>query len=211
MRFDIEIGGRTRQVVVTRTSGGFMVSVDGAAWPVNVARIDRHTLSLLIDRKVRLTPDPTGDREVRREPDSARNGVTSAGVTSVDVTSVVSDFSRTSHEVTIVPDAAAGRLTVRVGASLVSVGLNDRRGPSRKEDSGRQATGPQRLVAAMPGKVVRVLASPGDVVRAGQGLIVLEAMKMENELRAPRDGTVTAVHAREGMSVDAGTLLVVIA
>lgn len=206
MRFDIEIGGRTRQVVVTRTSGGFMVSVDGAAWPVNVARIDRHTLSLLIDRRVRPKPDTTADREVRRERDSARNGVTSAGVTSV-----VSDFSRTSHEVTIVPDAAAGRLTVRVGASLVSVGLNDRRGPSRKEDSGRQATGPQRLVAAMPGKVVRVLASPGDVVRAGQGLIVLEAMKMENELRAPRDGTVTAVHVREGISVDAGTLLVVIA
>ncbi|MBI4486549.1 MAG: acetyl-CoA carboxylase biotin carboxyl carrier protein subunit, partial [Acidobacteria bacterium] len=100
---------------------------------------------------------------------------------------------------------------VRVGASLVSVGLNDRRGPSRKEDSGRQATGPQRLLAAMPGKVVRVLASPGDVVHAGQGLIVLEAMKMENELRAPRDGTVTAVHVREGISVDAGTLLVVIA
>ncbi len=169
MQFDIEIGGRTRQVAVTRAGGGFIVSVDGAAWPVNVARIDRHTLSLLI-----------GERHI-------------------------------SHEVSVVPDAAAGRLTVRVGASLVSVGLNDRRGPSRKDDSGRPATGPQRVVAAMPGKVVRVLASPGDVVRASQGLIVLEAMKMENELRAPRDGTVTAVHVREGMSVDAGTLLVVIA
>jgi len=73
------------------------------------------------------------------------------------------------------------------------------------------ATGPQRVVAPMPGKVVRVLVKPGDPVRARQGLVVIEAMKMENELRAARDGTVTEVQAREAMSVEAGTLLVVIA
>jgi biotin carboxyl carrier protein len=63
----------------------------------------------------------------------------------------------------------------------------------------------------MPGKIVRVLVKPGDPVRARQGLVVIEAMKMENELRAARDGTVTEVQAREAMSVDAGTVLVVIA
>jgi biotin carboxyl carrier protein len=66
-------------------------------------------------------------------------------------------------------------------------------------------------VAPMPGKIVRVLVEPGDRVRARQALVVIEAMKMENELRAARDGTVAEVQAREEMSVDAGTLLVVIA
>jgi biotin carboxyl carrier protein len=62
----------------------------------------------------------------------------------------------------------------------------------------------------MPGKVVRVLVKSGDLVRARQPLVVVEAMKMENELRAQRDGTVADVQAREGQSVDAGALLVVV-
>jgi biotin carboxyl carrier protein len=62
----------------------------------------------------------------------------------------------------------------------------------------------------MPGKVVRVLVKPGDLVSARQAVVVVEAMKMENELRASREGTVTEVHAHEGISVDAGALLIVI-
>ncbi|MBZ5555810.1 MAG: acetyl-CoA carboxylase biotin carboxyl carrier protein subunit [Acidobacteriia bacterium] len=62
----------------------------------------------------------------------------------------------------------------------------------------------------MPGKVVRVLVAPGETVKARQPLVVVEAMKMENELRAGRDGTVSEIHAREGVSVDAGALLIVI-
>jgi biotin carboxyl carrier protein len=68
--------------------------------------------------------------------------------------------------------------------------------------------GPARLVAPMPGKVVRVLVAPGDPVAAGDGLVVVEAMKMENELRAGRAGRVAAVHVREGQPVDGGALLV---
>jgi glutaconyl-CoA/methylmalonyl-CoA decarboxylase subunit gamma len=62
----------------------------------------------------------------------------------------------------------------------------------------------------MPGKVVRVLVRPGDAVRARQPLVVVEAMKMENELRAGRDGTIAEIHAKEGSSVDAGALLIII-
>ena len=62
----------------------------------------------------------------------------------------------------------------------------------------------------MPGKIVRVLVKPGDAVQVRQPLVVVEAMKMENEIRAGRDGTVGEVHAQEGASVEAGTLLVVI-
>jgi biotin carboxyl carrier protein len=62
----------------------------------------------------------------------------------------------------------------------------------------------------MPGKIVRVFVRPGDTVTARQPLVVVEAMKMENELRAGRAGTVAEVHAREGASVEAGALLIVI-
>jgi biotin carboxyl carrier protein len=76
--------------------------------------------------------------------------------------------------------------------------------------AGGAASGPQRVTAPMPGKVVRVLVKPGDAVAARQPVVVVEAMKMENELRAGREGTVSDVQVREGMSVDAGALLLVI-
>ena len=70
------------------------------------------------------------------------------------------------------------------------------------------AAGPAPLVAPMPGLIVRVTVQPGDAVQAGQGLVVMEAMKMENELRAPSAGTVRAVHAAPGTAVDKGAVLV---
>jgi pyruvate carboxylase subunit B len=62
----------------------------------------------------------------------------------------------------------------------------------------------------MPGRAVRVLVDVGDRVRARQGLVVIEAMKMENELRSPRDGVVAEVCVQPGTAVDAGAVLVVI-
>lgn len=83
-------------------------------------------------------------------------------------------------------------------------------GRQKQEGSAAAASGPQRVTAPMPGKVVRVLVRPGDDVKARQGLVVVEAMKMENELRAARDGRVRDVAVAEGQSVDAGTVLLVI-
>jgi biotin carboxyl carrier protein len=74
----------------------------------------------------------------------------------------------------------------------------------------RKASGPARVTAPMPGKVVRVLVAPEEMVQAGQGLVVVEAMKMENELKAPRAGRVRQVPVREGQPVDAGALLAVV-
>jgi pyruvate carboxylase subunit B len=70
--------------------------------------------------------------------------------------------------------------------------------------------GPAPVRAPMPGLIVRVNVKVGDTVQAGQGIVVMEAMKMENELRASRGGTVAEVLVREGISVDAGALLLVI-
>jgi biotin carboxyl carrier protein len=68
--------------------------------------------------------------------------------------------------------------------------------------------GPAPLLAPMPGLVVRVLVSEGETVEPGQGLVVVEAMKMENELRAASAGRVATVHARPGSPVEKGTLLI---
>ena len=62
----------------------------------------------------------------------------------------------------------------------------------------------------MPGKVVKVLVKAGDTVIAGQGVVVVEAMKMENELRAPLGGVVLDISAREGQAVEAGQTLATI-
>ena len=72
------------------------------------------------------------------------------------------------------------------------------------------AHGKASITAPMPGKVVRVLVAVDMKVAAGQGIVVVEAMKMQNELKAPRDGRVTAVKVRENDSVNAGAVLAVI-
>jgi pyruvate carboxylase subunit B len=70
------------------------------------------------------------------------------------------------------------------------------------------AKGPRPVIAPMPGMVVRVEVSEGDTVRAGQGVVIVEAMKMENELKAEGPGVVTRVHVREGEAVEKDQRLV---
>ena len=85
----------------------------------------------------------------------------------------------------------------------------DERTRAIRELSGASAKagGPRHLNAPMPGLIVRVAVKEGDAVRAGQGLVVMEAMKMENELRAASDGVVKRVAAIPGTAVEKGTLL----
>jgi biotin carboxyl carrier protein len=73
-----------------------------------------------------------------------------------------------------------------------------------------RATGPVRLLAPMPGKLVRLLVAADQEVAAGQGLLVMEAMKMENELKAPRAGRVREIHVAERQAVETGALLLVL-
>jgi biotin carboxyl carrier protein len=115
-----------------------------------------------------------------------------------------------SHDITIVSEPASGRLVVSLAGVSVPVALNRRRRPHREEGSGGAGSGPDRMVAPMPGKVVRLLVKLGDLVRKRQPVIVVEAMKMENELRASQDGTVAELHVKEGQSVEAGALLLVV-
>lgn len=73
---------------------------------------------------------------------------------------------------------------------------------------GAQVTGPAQLKAPMPGLVARILVEVGQRVEAGAGVVVLEAMKMENELRAPHGGVVRALPAQPGQAVEKGQVLV---
>ena len=117
---------------------------------------------------------------------------------------------RRSYEVAVASSRAGGELRVHVGSAAVTVGVDGRRGIRRKDDDVPTQAGPLEVRASMPGRVVTILVKRGDVVRAGQGVVVIEAMKMENELRAARGGTVVEVRALEAASVEAGALLVVI-
>lgn len=70
--------------------------------------------------------------------------------------------------------------------------------------------GPKKLIAPMPGKVVRVLAREGEIVDSGAGILVVEAMKMQNEIKSPKKGTIQKVLVREGAPVNAGDVLAIV-
>ena len=82
--------------------------------------------------------------------------------------------------------------------------------PSTALGTSRGTGGPQQISAPMPGKIVKLLVKPGDRVEPRQGLVVVEAMKMENELRARSAGTVAEVRAVEGTTVEAGAILMIL-
>jgi len=113
-----------------------------------------------------------------------------------------------SYEVKVA-SGANGFVQVDVGGRRATVEVRDPRSFSRNRQAGI-GQGRQTISAPMPGKVVRVLIREGDVVGAGAGLVVVEAMKMQNELKAPKAGKVTRLSAKEGDTVTAGEPLVVI-
>ncbi len=106
-------------------------------------------------------------------------------------------------------EETADALVVVIDGRRFEIEARDPRRFFRKR-TGAGADGIQTIAAPMPGKVVRVLAAVGDEVAAGQGLLVVEAMKMQNELKAPRAGRVLAMSAAEGATVAAGETLATI-
>lgn len=99
--------------------------------------------------------------------------------------------------------------TIRVNGRAFSVDVFDPRA-MRSRKTGGAGEGRQNIAAMMPGKVVRVLVAQGDAIEAGQGLIVVEAMKMQNEMKSPKAGRVVEVKAKPDATVAAGEVLMVI-
>ena len=116
------------------------------------------------------------------------------------------------HRVVARRGSTRGRYTLWLDGFRYEVEALDERLRAIRELTGASAgpSGPAPLIAPMPGMIVRVAVQVGDRVEVGQGLVVMEAMKMENELRATAAGTVTSVLATLGTAVDKGAILVVL-
>jgi biotin carboxyl carrier protein len=103
-----------------------------------------------------------------------------------------------------------GELHLVIGSARYAVDVQDPRSlRTRRATAGAEA-GPQKITAPMPGKIVRISVAVGDEVKAGQGIIVMEAMKMQNEMKSPKDGRVQKILTSEGSTVNPGDTLAII-
>jgi biotin carboxyl carrier protein len=105
---------------------------------------------------------------------------------------------------------AGGSFAVIVRGQSFDVSVIDPKRLRSGQGDGAHHTGAAEIVSPMPGKIVRVLVKPGDQVEAGAGVVVVEAMKMQNEMKAPKAGVVVSINAKEGATVSAGDVLAVI-
>ncbi len=99
---------------------------------------------------------------------------------------------------------------VTVRGRLFHLAAEDERTRLLAESAGAVLTGPQTVMAEMPGKIVKVEVAVGDTVSEGQGIVIVEAMKMENQIPSPIDGVVTEMAVSEGDAVEAGQTLFVV-
>ena len=109
-----------------------------------------------------------------------------------------------------VEQKSADTFAVVLHGRYYEIALTDPKRLRSGQNSGSHHSGAAEIVSPMPGKIVRLLVKPGDEVEAGAGIIVVEAMKMQNEMKAPKSGTVISINAEEGATVSAGQVLAVI-
>ena len=137
-------------------------------------------------------------------------GVFSVLLAGAPCTAAPGDSSRVSRSVTVrIASKSEQQLEVWVGTQRHTASIADARDRSPKAKK-ISAAGPIEIRAQMPGRVIKLLAELNASVRAGQGVIVVEAMKMQNEMKSPKDGMVSKILVSEGAAVAAGETLVVI-
>lgn len=145
------------------------------------------------------------DRSRMQAAIDGRKIVTDTVVVSPGVYSIL--LNGRSFEVTV--EKSGEGWLVRTAGREFQIEYLDPRSWRRMRGGSIELEGRQQVTAPMPGKIVRVLAVPGQKVAAGQGLLVIEAMKMHNEIRSPKSGTVDRL-VREGQTVNAGEILAVV-
>ena len=186
MIYEVAIGDRVRTVGIVRKGGLLHIDLDGHLHIVDARRVNDSIVSMLVQFDGAAGPARSIDAAFATQPTgSARSGQA---------------------------QPVAGDFDVHLDGRTIPVQIRPAGSFGRQKKSGVGPAGPglQRITSPMPGKVVRVLVKAGDEVKARQGLVVVEAMKMENELRAARDGRVREVSVEEGQSVDAGTPLLIV-
>jgi biotin carboxyl carrier protein len=107
-------------------------------------------------------------------------------------------------------ERAGETLQVALHGAIHECIVSDPRSLRARKKLGVADSGEQKLTASMPGKVVRIMAAVGDLIKAGQGILVIEAMKMQNEVRSPKDGQLKKLLAGQGANVVAGEVLAII-
>lgn len=196
MTCDVETRGGKRTIQVRRRGSEWELTLDGRILNVDVTAIAGR-LSLLVG------PPPSPDGF----PPSPGGFGAASGETGAQLKSAGRPAN--SYEVAVERRSNGERIVyVNGGAVPVSI-VDPREQLTRRRSAVAPDAGPRSIVSPMPGRIVKVLVSEGDTVAAQQGLIVVEAMKMENELRAPRAGRVTSVKVGEGKSVERGAVLIV--
>ncbi len=114
-----------------------------------------------------------------------------------------------AYEVRVEP--VPGGVRIHAGTLEFRAEIEDPRAWRGRHGGALEVEGRQQVIAPMPGKVVRLLVSQGQKVEAGEGLMVVEAMKMQNEIRSPKSGIVERIVVAEGQAVNAGEPLVIVA
>jgi biotin carboxyl carrier protein len=167
----------------------FEIDIDGRTRSVSVERISGQRFRVTVDGRL-------------HDIDAERVGAFQWSL-------LVDGEAGVSREIGVAPSGRRGEMLVALEGRTVAVGLNSRR-TGRGSGDIEGVDGEVTVSAPMPGRVLRILVAPGDEVAPRQAVAVVEAMKMENELRSPKAGRVKDVCAAPGTSVEAGRALVVI-
>lgn len=166
----------------------FDVSVNGKPWKVAI--------------------EPTGhDGRYTVTVKGKRRDVDAAWI-DADTLSLIDTRSGTAHEIALTEQR--GTVEVAVGGKTFRTVAEKRGQTPLLRPRPIAGSDPVPVLAPMPGRVVRVLVAVGDTVTTQQAVVVVEAMKMENELRAPRDGVVAKVLVQEGAAIDTGAVLLIV-
>jgi len=123
-----------------------------------------------------------------------------------DVLSLLID----GHAYEVKREQTATDLHLWVGSTRFAIEIHDPRSLRARRGSAQDEKGPRKIVAPMPGRVVRLLVGENAEVEAGQGIVVVEAMKMQNEIKSPKKGIVKKITAAAGAAVNAGDVLAIV-
>ena len=179
---EIELDGARRRVALRRAGDGWIAGIDGREVEVSVVEVGGRW-SMLVGPASAFARGATADKKAGHYE---------------------------SYDVAF-DQAPDGELIVHVnGVSVLLTVIDQRQRGGKRTAAGDAGRGARTIVAPMPGRIVKVLVKPEEAVSARQPLLVVEAMKMENELRAPRGGVVAEVRVAEGTSVEANTVLLVL-
>jgi biotin carboxyl carrier protein len=159
-------------------------------------RFGEHTREVFLERRGDRMTARVDDREYRLSIQEPQRGIYS----------LVTDEGA-GHSTEAVVHEAGGLFRVRVRGRFFEASVD---APGKSGTRGLSDHGPGIVKALMPGRVVRVLMKPGEKVQRGQGILVIEAMKMQNEIGSPREGVVKEIHVEVDDRVETGTLLALV-